>query len=583
MSDGSTSTHRRLLAYNRRARNLLYFTVATGCVSAALVVALAWLLAGVVGRVFVDGDSLPEVAPIIAAMAALAVVRGIVVGGGDLLAQRSASHLKGSLRADLTRHILALGPAFTRAERTGEIVNAATRGVEDLDEYVTQYQPLRFLVVLVPALVALVILVIDPFTVLILLVTGPLVVLFLALIGSRARAITERRFLELGWMSASFLDLLQGLATLKMFGRSRDQVETIRDVSRQYGKTTMEVLRTAFETAFVLEMSTTIAMALVAVEIGLRLVGGGIPYSQALALLILTPEFFSPLRQLSLRYHAGAAGKTAADRIFAVLDTPLAQACPAPSRSAVPLIGTGVRFENVDFSYDRALRPALQDFSLNMTDGQSVALVGETGAGKTTVASLLLRFIEPDRGAIWIGGTPLSSLDARTWRACVGWVPQNPHLFYGTVADNIRLARPGATDEEVVAAAQAAAAHGFIARLALGYNTQIGENGAWLSGGEQQRLAIARAFLKDAPLLILDEPTSQLDSETEAMVQDALARLMRGRTVLIISHRLKLAYSADRIVVLERGRAVEIGTNAALLSNGGPYRALVTAHEGSGA
>ncbi len=476
-----------------------------------------------------------------------------------------------------------MGPAFTRAERSGEIVNAATRGVEDLDEYVTQFQPLRFLVVLVPVLVALVILVIDPFTVLILLVTGPLVVLFLALIGSRARAITERRFLELGWMSASFLDLLQGLATLKMFGRSREQVETIREVSRQYGKTTMQVLRTAFETAFVLEMSTTIAMALVAVEIGLRLVSGGIPYSQALALLILTPEFFSPLRQLSLRYHAGAAGKTAADRIFAVLDTPLPVVCPPPIHSAVALTGVGIRFEHVDFSYDNGLRPALQDFSLDITDGQSVALVGETGAGKTTVASLLLRFIEPDRGAILVGGAPLSSLDVRAWRACVGWVPQKPHLFYGTVADNIRLARPGATDEEVVAAAEAAAAHGFIARLPLGYDTQIGENGARLSGGEQQRLAIARAFLKDAPLLILDEPTSQLDSETEALVQDALARLVHGRTVLIISHRLKLAYSADRTVVLERGRAIEIGTNAALLSNRGPYRDLAWAYEGGGA
>ena len=583
MSDSSTSTHRRLLGYNRRALRLLYFTVAAGCVSAALVVALAWLLADVVGRVFVDAESLPDVAPILAAMAALVVVRGIVVGGGDLLAQRSASHLKGSLRADLTQHILALGPAFTRGERSGELVNAATRGVEDLDEYVTQYQPLRFLVVLVPALVAIVIFVIDPFTVLILLVTGPLVVLFLALIGSRARAITERRFLELGWMSASFLDLLQGLATLKMFGRSREQVETIREVSRQYGKTTMEVLRTAFETAFVLEMSTTIAMALVAVEIGLRLVGGGVPYSQALAVLILTPEFFSPLRQLSLRYHAGAAGKTAADRIFAVLDTPLPPVCLPPIHSAVARTGVGIRFESVDFSYHNGLRPALQDFSLNITDGQTVALVGETGAGKTTVASLLLRFIEPDRGVISIGGAPLRSLDARAWRACVGWVPQKPHLFYGTVTDNIRLARSGATDEEVAAAAEAAAAHRFIAKLPLGYDTQIGENGARLSGGEQQRLAIARAFLKDAPVLILDEPTSQLDSETEAMVHDALARLMRRRTVLIISHRLKLADCADRIVMLERGRAVEIGTNAALLSNGRPHRELVSGYEGGGA
>jgi ATP-binding cassette subfamily C protein CydD len=582
MSDSPASTHRRLLSYNQRARTLLYLTVAAGCVSAALVVALAWLLADVVGRVFVDRESLSDVVPILAAMAALIVLRGMIVGGGEVLAQRSAGHLKGSLRADLTQHIRALGPSFTKTERSGELVNAAARGVEDLDEYVTQYQPLRFLVVLVPVMVALVIFVIDPFTVLILLVTGPLVVLFLALIGSRARAITERRFLELGWMSASFLDLLQGLATLKMFGRSREQIETIRDVSRQYGNTTMEVLRTAFETAFVLEMSTTIATALVAVAIGLRLVNGGISYGPALAVLILTPEFFSPLRQLSLRYHAGTAGKAAADRIFAVLDTAPPEAQRSVVAGTLPPGNADIRFEHVNCSYDNGRRPALNDFSLRIPEGQTVALVGETGAGKSTVANLLLRFIEPDSGMISAGGVPIGSLEPSVWRSGVGWVPQRPHLFYGSVADNIRLARPEATDREVAAALEAASAHGFISRLPHGYDTQIGENGARLSGGEQQRLAIARAFLKDAPLLILDEATSHLDSEMEAMIRGALARLMWGRTVLIIAHRLKLAYSADNIVVLERGHAVENGTHAALLSNGGPYRELVSAYERGG-
>jgi ABC-type multidrug transport system fused ATPase/permease subunit len=241
-----------------------------------------------------------------------------------------------------------------------------------------------------------------------------------------------------------------------------------------------------------------------------------------------------------------------------------------------------IRFEHVDCSYDNGRRPALNDFSLRIPEGQTVALVGETGAGKSTVANLLLRFIEPDSGTISAGGVPIGSLDLSVWRSRLGWVPQRPHLFYGSVADNIRLARPEATDREVAAALEAASAHGFISRLPHGYDTQIGENGARLSGGEQQRLAIARAFLKDAPLLILDEATSHLDSEMEAMIRGALARLMWGRTVLIIAHRLKLAYSADNIVVLERGHAVENGTHAALLSNGGPYRELVSAYERGG-
>jgi ATP-binding cassette, subfamily C, bacterial CydD len=579
MSPNSTPTHRRLIDYDRHARTLLYLAVLAGCASAVLVVAFAWLLADVVARVFTEGNALSAVVPLLATMAAVLLVRSLCVAGGEVLAQRAANRLKGSLRADLTGHLRALGPSFTNAERTGELVNAATRGVEDLDEYVTAYQPLRFLVVLVPVLIAFVVFVIDPFTVVILLVTGPLVVVFLALIGSRAHAVTERRFRELGWMSASFLDLLQGLATLKMFGRSREQIETIRIVSKQYSSTTMAVLRTAFETAFVLEISTTIATALVAVEIGLRLVGGGISYGPALTLLIITPEFFLPFRQLSLRYHAGSAGRAAADRIFEVLDTvPKVRQLLPPL--AMPLGNLGLRFEHVTCSYDSGKRSVLRDFSLEIPAGSTVALVGETGGGKTTVANLLLRFIEPDSGTISAGGVPISALDAAEWRSHIAWVPQRPHLFHGSVADNIRLARPTATGGEIASAAKAAGAEQFISRLPQNYDTQIGENGFKLSGGERQRIAIARAFLKDAPILVLDEATSHLDSETEELIQHALTRLMRGRTVLIIAHRLKLVHGADRVVVVENGRAVEDATRGVLLSNGPRYRALVAASEG---
>jgi ATP-binding cassette subfamily C protein CydD len=451
------------------------------------------------------------------------------------------------------------------------------QGVEGLDEYITLYQPLRFLAVMVPIMVALVVLAIDPFSVIVLIVTGPLVVLFLALIGSRARAITERRFLELGWMSASFLDLLQGLATLKMFGRSREQIDTIRDITRQYGTTTMEVLRTAFETAFVLEMSTTIATALVAVEIGLRLVDGGISYGPALGVLILTPEFFSPLRQLSLRYHAGAAGKATAERIFAILDTPVTES--ARARSSVPVAKSrkmDISFAHVTFSYPGTGAPVLSDFSLSIGDGETVALVGETGAGKSTVANLLLRFLEPDGGTVSAGGVHINTLDIRDWRSCFAWVPQRPHLFYGSVAQNIRLARPDATAAQVADAARLASAHDFISLLPQGYDTPIGENGARLSGGERQRLAIARAFLKDAPVLVLDEATSHLDRETEAQVQEALERLMRGRTALIISHRLELTKGADRIVVLGGGHAAKSSPNTPPSINASRGRPVAT-------
>jgi ATP-binding cassette, subfamily C, bacterial CydD len=620
-------TDNRLLRTNRTARWLLYLAVAAGFLAAVCLAGQAWFLSVVVNRVFILHQTLDDVAPYLLILLLLALLRASIVWSSEVLAQRSASRLKGSLRAQLTQQLLALGPAYTHGERSGELVNAAVGGVEILDEYLTVYQPARLLAMLVPVFMLLVVLILDPLSALVLVFTGPVLVLLLALIGSSVKDIAQRRFQELSWMSAYFLDVLQGLATLKMFGRSREKIETIRQVSTRYGSTTLEVLRTAFQTALVLEWGSTIATALVAVEIGLRLMNGGLTYERALAVLILTPEFFQPLRQLAMRYHLGAAGNAASDRIFAILDTPARRCATAPvdsaadahsaRRAARPMAKTprgrneveatpaahrgstgdsgktsaaplrrraatrlDIRFDRVSFAYDGGQRPALRDFSLYISSGQKVALVGATGAGKSTVASLLLRFIEPDSGSIEAGGQLLSEIDPAAWRSQVAWVPQLPHLFHGTIAANIRLAKPAATDDEVIAAATAAHAHEFLVRLPQGYDTPIGEQGARLSGGQQQRLALARAFLKDAPFLILDEATSHLDAASEALLQDALDRLLRGRTVLIIAHRLQLAYTADQVVVLQQGRAVETGQHAALLAQHGLYRQLVASYEG---
>ncbi len=588
---------KRLLRYNHAAQVWLSLAIAAGFLTALCVVAQAWLLSVIVQRVFILHQSLNDVWPFLFALLPLAVLRAVIVWSSDVLAQRSASGLKGSLRQDLTHHLFVLGPAYTRGERSGELVNALVEGVEVLDEYITVYQPARLLARLVPLLIFVVVFILDPLTTLVLLFTGPLLILLLALIGSSVKDLAQRRFRELSWLSAYFLDVLQGLATLKLFGRSREKIETIREISTRYGSATLEVLRTAFQTALVLEWGSTIATALVAVEIGLRLASGSLSFDRALAVLILTPEFFLPLRHLALKYHSGTAGKAAAERIFAILDAPVQPGTSSKTSKTFPgtrwlvpgdadeeriTARSDIRFDRVSFAYDHGQRPALQDFSLYIPHGQKVALIGATGAGKTTAASLLLRFIEPQRGSITVDGVPLSEIDPVTWRGQVAWVPQRPHLFYGTVADNIRLAKADATVAEIVAAAQAAHAHEFIVKLPQGYDTSIGEQGARLSGGQQQRLAIARAFLKDAPFLILDEATSHLDAESETLIQDALDRLLRQRTVLIIAHRLKLIYTADRVVVMEQGHVIETGTHQSLLEQGGAYQRLVTSYEGDG-
>jgi ATP-binding cassette subfamily C protein CydD len=572
------SAEKRILQSNRAARTLLHLSVAAGFCAAACVVAQAYVLSDVVNRIFIRQQAFTDVIPFLVVFLALALLRAAIIWSGDVLAQRSASRLKSDLREKLTQRLSILGPAYTQSERSGELVNTMVEGVEALDDYITAYQPARWLAVIVPVFVLIIIFLLDPLTTPILLFAGPILVLLFASIGSRVKRITEQRFLELSWMSAFFLDMLQGLATLKMFGRSREQIENIREISQKFGSTTMEVLRTAFQTNLVLEWGGTIATALVAVEVSLRLMGGTLPFNHALAVLVITPEFFLPLRQLALKYHAGTAGKAAAERIFAILDTTPKMPRSQIQRWVVPA-RLDIRFDNVSFAYADGQRPALQGFSLSIPHGQTIALVGTTGAGKTTAANLLLRFIEPDRGSITIGGAALETIDPSVWRSQVAWVPQIPYLFYGTIADNIRLARSDASGADIIAAAQAAHAHDFITQLPLGYDTPIEERGARLSGGQQQRLAIARAFLKDAPFLILDEATSYLDSASEAAIQDALPRLMRGRTVLIIAHRLKLVFAADQVAVLDQGRVIEMGAPRTLITQDGPYHQLVALSE----
>lgn len=594
------STSNRLSSVSQVARWLLVLAIGAGFGAGALFVAQAILLSGVVNRVFRLGQTLDDVLPLLGVALALLLLRAGLIWAQEVLAQRSASHIKLSLRRQLLARIYALGPAFTRGERSGELVNTAVEGIEMLDPYVTQFLPARALAVVLPLLVLLAVFLIDPWTTLVLLFAGPMLLLLLALIGGRAKALTERRFLELSWMSAFFLDVLQGIATLKMFGRSREQAGTIEEISQHYGKTTMEVLATAFQTSLMMEWAATAATAMVALEASLRLMAGALAFDQALAVLLLTPEFFLPLRQMAIKYHIGTAGKAAAERLYAVLEGEMEEGKERQrgtgAEQTLAAVGLGmagevqidIGFEEVGFGYPARsedcrhlsdqMAAVLGGLTFTMPRGQITALVGVTGAGKSTVASLLLRFIEPNAGRITVNGAALAGIDPVTWRRCIAYVPQLPHIFHGTALDNIRLARPEASLEDVIAAAQAAHAHEFIQALPQGYDTPLGEGGARLSGGQRQRLALARAFLKDAPLLLLDEATANLDAESDALIRDALARLAAGRTVLFIAHRLELAATADQIVVLHDGRAAEIGDHATLLAQDGLYTHLVATY-----
>jgi thiol reductant ABC exporter CydD subunit len=510
-----------------------------------------------------------DVAALVAGFVALVVARSALLAGGEALAGQAARRLVGGTRRRLTAHLAELGPAYTTGERSGEIASTLVDGLDAIEAWTRSFRPAAVLAVVVPLIVFGTVLVIDPTSALVLLVMGPFLVALLGLIGSRVGPATAARAAELRWMQGYFGDMLRGLETLRAYGRSREQAGRIREIGLRYGDATMAVLRTAFQASLVLEWGAAIAMALIAVELSLRLMTGGIGFEATLAVLVIAPEFFVPLRRLASAYHEGAAGREAALRALEILDTPgphrvSASVVEAEDVAASPVVdvpdrtylATDIVFDGVSVTYPGRSEPALAGLDLVVAAGKRTPIVGPSGAGKSTVARLLLRFIDPDTGRITAGDAKLTSIAPPAWRAGVAYVPQAPHLFHGTVAENIRLARPDATLDEVAAAARAAGATAFIEDLPDGLETPIGEDGVRLSGGQRQRIAVARAFLRDADLVVLDEPTAHLDPDAEASVADAIDRLGRGRTVVVISHRSALVEGADVVIELDRGRVV---------------------------
>jgi ATP-binding cassette subfamily C protein CydCD len=573
---------RRLLNHARDSRLPLAATILTGFLAGLLTIGQASALSQIVTRVFLGGQSLPDVAGLLRLILLIVFLRAILAWGGEVSANAVAVRVKSDLRRRLFDKILRLGPAYTRTERTGELVNAALAGVEALDAYFSQYLPQLVIATLVPLSILFFVFPQDPLSGLILLLTAPLIPVFMYLIGKTAEALTKRQWDTLGRLSAHFFDSLQGLTTLKELGQSQARARSIADASDRFRDRTLDVLRVTFLSALVLELVATVSTALVAVEVGLRLLYRQMAFQPALFLLLLAPEFYIPLRTLGLRFHAGMNGTSAARRIYEILDRrePGEESREQvaennqPGEAASPLF-SALCFSNLLFTYPGETEAALQDFSFEMQAGEHIALVGSSGAGKSTLVALLLRFIEPEAGQITMNGKPSSEIPLAAWRSRIAWVSQNPFLFHATIAANLRLARPEASDAELAAALRLAHLDGFVQALPDGLETLIGEEGARLSAGQAQRLALARAFLKNAPLLILDEPTSSLDPQQEMLVEASLRELMRDRTVIIIAHRLNTVFQADKIIVLEKGRLVEAGSHSALLAKGGVYAALV--------
>jgi thiol reductant ABC exporter CydD subunit len=546
---------RRLLRASRAARAHLVWAVLLGCGTAAAIVVQAALLARVIDRAFLGGASLGELQGELLALGVVIALRAALSAGFELSGRFGAARAMSELRGRLVDHLLRARPGGPRDARTGELAAAAVQGIDSLESYFARYLPQLVLAALVPPAILLYLAFRDPLAAGVLAVSLPLIPLFMVFIGRSAQDRTRARWRSLVVLSGHFLDVVRGLDTLRAHDRAHAQVATIATASDRFREETMGTLRIAFMSALVLELVAMMGTALVAATVGVQLVSGALALTVGLTVLLLAPELFAPLRQLGAQFHATADGLAAAEQIFEIVQAPPALAVAARPRPAPDPARAAVRMEQVSFAYPERGGLVLDCVDLELEPGERVALVGPNGSGKSTLAALLVRLADPTSGRVRCGDVDLRDLDPGEWRRRIAWVPQRPTLFAGSVADNIRLGAPDARHERVRAAAQAANALDFIGTLPRGLQTAIGEGGRPLSAGQAQRIALARAFLRDAPLLVLDEPTAHLDGSAAEAVAEAVGRLTVGRTTLLIVHHPALAARADRVVTLEAGRS----------------------------
>ena len=551
-----------------------------GLLAAVTTILLALSLSKIINGVFLSKQTLQDVSTLLIIFIVLAILKSILIWNQQFFSTSLVTFIKKSFRKKLLIKIEEIGPLTLKSERTGELVNTLLNGVDKLEDYFSKFLPQMFLSIFIPIIILIFVFPLDWLTAIVFIITAPIIPIFMFLIGSIAEKMNNKQWETLSRMSAYFLDVLQGLTTLKLFNRTNDTIKKINDISNQFRIKTLNVLKIAFLSALVLEVTATLSVAVIAVEIGLRLLNGNFVFSDALFILIIAPEFYLPLRILGTTYHAGMEGIAAYERINDVINYKSTKFTLVTNikDDFIFAQNNSITLNNICYTYAERETKALDNISLTIETNKVTAIVGPSGSGKTTLMNILLRFFNPAYGNIFIGDKDLLQIKEETWRNNLAWLPQNPHLFSKSIFENLKIANQQATFEEVINAAKNAHIHEFISNLPNGYNTLVGENGAKLSGGEIQRIALARAYLRKAHLLFVDEPTANLDPIVEDEIVKDMYKLFSGKTVFIIAHRLNTIVKADKIIVMKDEKVEESGIHRDLILKNGYYKKLLDAH-----
>ena len=539
---------------------IFFVSVLSGLVILAQMYSLSILIDAAFLQEWIPNAMQPWILILVAAI----LVRALLVWIRTWLGMRLAVVLKTEYRKKILRKLHRLGPVRLRQEKTGDLISLQLNGVERLDDFFAQYVPAAIQVATIPVVIFGFVMWVDWPTGLVFLITGPLIPIFMYLIGTKAGDKIHEQWNSLRRMNAHFLDTIQGMDTLKLFGREKYAGRSINNVSRLFRVTTMRVLKIAFLSGMVLELAASVSTAVVAVEVGVRLIEGMMIFQTGMFVLLLAPEFYLPFRTFGAAHHAGMEGAESGAQLFDLLDRK-EHSVQANASKKLPSPPFTIELKKVEYSYPLTEEIVLNGVNLQLNPGEIHTLTGASGEGKTTLLHLLSKFIEPDSGSVLVNGRLLENFPPDLWRNQITYVPQFPHLFSKSVAENIKIGDPDAPLFEVAEAARAAHAFDFIQNMPDGFNTMLGENGMNLSGGERQRIALARSFLKQSPILLLDEPAASLNTELEEKIMESLKEFSRGRIIMMVSHRTHSVLASDRLSVIKNGVIVESGEPDRLL------------------